>query len=45
MEHTYHTRLVGEQATQFALDFGFKDMSLATSNSASEWSKWFENGK
>ena len=34
MEHTYHTLLVGDQATDFALSFGFKDMSLSTGRSA-----------
>lgn len=45
MENTYHTLLVGEQATQFALDFGFPQMSLSTTNSATMWANWMNNGQ
>lgn len=45
MERTFHTLIVGDQATQFALDYGFKEMSLATSNSASMWANWLKNDK
>ena len=44
MENTFHTLLVGDQATNFALDMGFPDMSLSTSHSASIWSSWMSNG-
>ena len=45
MENTFHTLLVGDQATQFALDMGFSDMSLSTSHSASIWSNWMASGQ
>jgi N4-(beta-N-acetylglucosaminyl)-L-asparaginase len=45
MENTFHTLIVGDQATQFALDMGFRDMSLSTSHSASIWSNWMSSGK
>jgi N4-(beta-N-acetylglucosaminyl)-L-asparaginase len=45
MEHTYHTLLVGDQATQFALDFGFEPKSLSTTHSAKMWSDWMQNGE
>jgi N4-(beta-N-acetylglucosaminyl)-L-asparaginase len=44
MENTFHTLLVGDQATNFALDYGFPDMSLSTSHSASIWSSWMSSG-
>jgi N4-(beta-N-acetylglucosaminyl)-L-asparaginase len=40
MDHTFHTLLVGESATQFAVKHGFKEMSLSTPKSADMWSKW-----
>ena len=41
METTYHTILVGDQATSFAMENGFKDESLSTSRSATIWNTWF----
>lgn len=43
MEHTTHTLLVGEQATQFAKAMGFKEESLTTNRSTAIFNKWIEN--
>ena len=40
MENTFHTFLVGELATQFALSNGFSETSLATDRSTNIWAKW-----
>eukprot|EP01098_Paradermamoeba_levis_P000804 TRINITY_DN10929_c0_g1_i1.p1 TRINITY_DN10929_c0_g1~~TRINITY_DN10929_c0_g1_i1.p1 ORF type:complete len:356 (+),score=95.32 TRINITY_DN10929_c0_g1_i1:41-1069(+) len=40
MEHTTHTLLVGEDATQFALQMGFKEEDLHTPSSVQMWKKW-----
>lgn len=40
MENTYHTLLVGEAATSFAINYGFKELSLSTSRSAMLWADW-----
>lgn len=42
MEKTFHTLLVGDQATQFALDQGFKEKSLSTVRSAALWANWMK---
>jgi len=43
LEHTYHTLLVGEKATQFAVRFGFKEESLSTPVSEKLWQDWRAN--
>mmetsp|Transcript_1783 Transcript_1783/g.2326 ORF Transcript_1783/g.2326 Transcript_1783/m.2326 type:complete len:164 (-) Transcript_1783:210-701(-) len=45
MENTYHTLLVGSQATSFALENGFTEKSLATNHSASMWADWMVSKK
>jgi N4-(beta-N-acetylglucosaminyl)-L-asparaginase len=41
MQHTSHTMLVGEAATQFAVGMGFKEESLQTIDSLKKWDEWF----
>ena len=43
LENTEHTLLVGELATQFAVQMGFTKESLETSASLSEWKEWQNN--
>ncbi|KAG7153285.1 N(4)-(Beta-N-acetylglucosaminyl)-L-asparaginase-like [Homarus americanus] len=40
MEHTSHTLLVGDQATEFALMMGFKEYNLTTDSSAKKFESW-----
>ncbi|XP_026756661.2 N(4)-(Beta-N-acetylglucosaminyl)-L-asparaginase-like [Galleria mellonella] len=40
LEHTKHSFLVGDQATQFALQMGFKEETLVTPDSKKLWMKW-----
>ncbi|XP_063044668.1 N(4)-(beta-N-acetylglucosaminyl)-L-asparaginase [Engraulis encrasicolus] len=40
MEHTTHTLLVGESASMFAQNMGFKSEDLTTNTSQSVFSKW-----
>ncbi len=40
MERTNHTFLVGQGATQFAIDEGFETMSLLTDKSRTAWLAW-----
>ncbi|KAJ8724856.1 hypothetical protein PYW07_015814 [Mythimna separata] len=40
LEHTKHSFLAGELATQFAVQMGFKEESLSTSESKQLWLKW-----
>lgn len=40
LEHTEHTLLVGDQATQFALSMGFKEENLSTAYSIQNWREW-----
>jgi isoaspartyl peptidase/L-asparaginase-like protein (Ntn-hydrolase superfamily) len=40
LEHTSHTMLVGEQATEFAVKMGFKKEDLSTSYSKGLWQEW-----
>ncbi|XP_062855954.1 N(4)-(beta-N-acetylglucosaminyl)-L-asparaginase [Trichomycterus rosablanca] len=40
MEHTQHTFLVGESASTFAEDMGFKSESLSTNESINTFSQW-----
>lgn len=44
MEHTTHTFLVGDQATQFAIGMGFKEESLSTNHSKKMWTDWRQKG-
>jgi N4-(beta-N-acetylglucosaminyl)-L-asparaginase len=43
MEYTKHTLLVGEGATQFAIDMGFKQTDLHSIESVQRWIDWFNN--
>lgn len=43
LEHTQHSLLVGDLATQFAVSMGFKEESLETNNSHNMWQQWKEN--
>lgn len=43
LENTEHTLLVGDLATQFAKQMGFKEESLTTSNSMKKWKSWIQN--
>lgn len=40
LEHTKHSILVGEMATNFAKQMGFKEESLTTTTSKRMWLKW-----
>ncbi|XP_050443621.1 N(4)-(Beta-N-acetylglucosaminyl)-L-asparaginase-like [Adelges cooleyi] len=40
MENTKHTLLVGDGATQFAVEMGFKQTDLGTNSSAYMWKDW-----
>jgi len=42
LDKTYHTLLVGDEATQFAISQGFKSKSLATTRSGNMWANWLE---
>ncbi|XP_075972676.1 N(4)-(Beta-N-acetylglucosaminyl)-L-asparaginase-like [Anticarsia gemmatalis] len=42
LDHTKHSFLVGELATQFAVQMGFKEESLTTPESKGLWTKWHE---
>ncbi|XP_050522065.1 N(4)-(Beta-N-acetylglucosaminyl)-L-asparaginase-like [Daktulosphaira vitifoliae] len=43
MENTKHTLLVGEGATQFAIEMGFKETNLSTNSSLHLWNNWKKN--
>lgn len=43
MERSTHTFLVGEKATQFAIEMGFQEESLATNHSKQMWAEWKAN--
>ncbi|XP_054930797.1 N(4)-(Beta-N-acetylglucosaminyl)-L-asparaginase-like isoform X3 [Dermacentor andersoni] len=43
MERSTHTFLVGEKATQFAVEMGFQEESLATNHSKQMWAEWKAN--
>ncbi len=45
MEKTPHVMLVGEGATQFAVQQGFKAHKLLTAESEKEWKKWLKTAK
>lgn len=40
LDHTAHTMLAGNQATQFAVQMGFEEGSLTTKKSKEIWKKW-----
>lgn len=40
LEHTKHSFLVGELATKFAVQMGFKEEPLTTYDSKKMWIKW-----
>lgn len=40
MENTKHTLLVGDGATQFAIQMGFKETNLNTNDSLNLWTQW-----
>ncbi|XP_071787684.1 N(4)-(Beta-N-acetylglucosaminyl)-L-asparaginase-like [Asterias amurensis] len=40
MNYTKHTLLVGELATQFAKEMGFKEETLSTNTSIEDWKQW-----
>jgi len=44
MHHSHHTLLVGEQASQFAVEMGLERSSLATSASLALHATWVEGG-
>lgn len=43
MEHTKHTLLVGDAATQFAVQMGFKEQSLSHIDSVNRYLKWLNS--
>jgi len=43
MEHTEHTLIVGDLATEFAIQMGFSPQTLSTPSSAEIWSNWEKN--
>lgn len=43
LEHTQHTLLVGEKATQFALQMNFTEEPLDTQHSKQIWQAWKDN--
>jgi len=43
MEHTDQTLLVGEDATTFAIEMGFREQSLNTPQSIAMWNSWKNN--
>jgi len=45
MEQTYHSLLVGEDATDFAKRIGFKTENLTTEYSLNLWKQWLAKGK
>jgi isoaspartyl peptidase/L-asparaginase-like protein (Ntn-hydrolase superfamily) len=45
MENTVHVMLVGDGATQFALESGFPKENLLTPESEKAWKKWLETSR
>lgn len=43
LENTQHTLLVGDGATKFAIDMGFRNESLTTVKSNELWQQWKSN--
>ncbi|CAG4940245.1 unnamed protein product [Colias eurytheme] len=44
LEHTKHSILVGELATQFAVQMGFEEENLTTKHSKKLWMNWHNSG-
>lgn len=45
MENTYHTLIVGDDATKFALEYGFEyTQNMSTARSMQEWEAWVSRG-
>ncbi len=44
MGFTKHTLLVGEAATQFAIDMGFEQEDLHSKESLAKWTEWSDRG-
>jgi len=40
MEHTSHTLLAGDLATQFALEMGLRESNLSSAHSMDAWRRW-----
>lgn len=45
LDYSKHTLLVGDLATQFAVEMGFKEESLTTPTSKDMWKKWHNENK
>lgn len=45
LEHTKHSFLVGDQATEFAVQMGFLEETLTTVDSKKVWMKWHNEDK
>jgi len=43
LDHTKHTLLVGDLATEFAKQMGFQEESLSTEDSQEKWKRWKSN--
>jgi len=43
LEHTSHSMLAGDLATQFAIEMGFEEESLSTQESKKMWTDWRNN--
>ncbi|KRT79030.1 hypothetical protein AMK59_7565 [Oryctes borbonicus] len=43
LEHTKHTLIAGDQATEFAVSMGFTEESLITEVSTQIWANWTQN--
>ena len=40
MEHTSHTLLAGDLATQFAVEMGLQESNLSSAHSMDAWRRW-----
>ena len=43
LKHSYHSVLVGENATNFAISLGFQKQTLSSEGSTNVWRKWKEH--
>ncbi len=43
LEHTHHSMLAGDQATEFAKMMGFNEESLTTDSSRTQYFDWLDN--
>ncbi|XP_014679456.1 PREDICTED: N(4)-(Beta-N-acetylglucosaminyl)-L-asparaginase-like [Priapulus caudatus] len=43
MDHTKHTLLIGDLASEFAVEMGFREESLSTPASMKKWKDWISN--